>query len=165
MSELKVSRADAWQPQTALLRVPSGRVVEVKEVDLVGLVVASDGDVPDFITGQILSALDGKPRKQPSLEINKDNLPEMFGFINTVVMAGMVKPVVKKANAKYSEGEINLGDIPTDDKLAIFNAVMPSSEVGAAKSFRQRVETANLADVPGGADDGDKAEPDTQSAK
>jgi ribosomal protein S8E len=157
-TDLQLSSAADFAPETYKLKLPTGRVVEVKEVDLIGLITAGNGDVPDFISGQVLAGLNGRHGAK-AITIDKNNVGEMFSFINTIVKASVVSHKVVDKNADRAIGEINLGDLTTEDKLAIFNAVMPL-EAAAASSFRQRVETTNLAVVRSRPDHRDETEPD-----
>lgn len=161
--DFSVSSAEDFAPESHKLCLPTGRVVEVREVDLMALIVSGNGDVPDFISGQVLAGLNGK-RGGTGIQVDKNNVGDMFAFINTIVRAAVTSHQVVEKDANRAGGEINLSDLTTEDKLAIFNAVMPL-EAGAAMSFRKRVEAANLAAVRGGTDDGDASESVDRAAK
>jgi len=161
MTELQITPAHEFKAEPHLVRLPSQRVIEVKEVDLVGLIATSAEDVPDFISGMVLNGLMGN--KSKATHIDKSSVKDLFGFTNTMIRAAVVRPTVVPSGADYDKGEINLDDLSTDDKIAIFNLVMPQ-EAGIARTFRQRVEKTNLANVRNSKSDGDQTERDTGAA-
>lgn len=146
--KMQVSSANDFRPTTYLLQLPSNRVVRIRQVDLVGLLVSNDGDIPDFLTAQVVRGMTGQTQNAAKMDINRDNVVEVFKFINLIVMVAVAEPTVVASDAKYDEGEINIDDFSTDDKQWIFQTALPQ-EVGAAMSFHARVEAANLAIVSG----------------
>lgn len=159
--KLRISSANDFRPRGWLLRLPSDRVVEVREVDLVGLMLTNDGDIPDFLSGYVMRGITGQRTEPTEFNINQDNLVDVFKFINVMVKAAVLKPKVMDAGARYDEGEINIDDLTTDDKQWIFQVVMPQ-EVGIAMSFRSRVEKANMELVSDSQDNGDTPLPNLE---
>jgi hypothetical protein len=151
LNGLQITSAEDFAPEEYKLQLPSGRVLMVREVDLIALLSNGEGDIPDFLSGYIEAKLLGKSVKEP--EINKENLPEFFNFVHYIIPAGVVSHKVVKANANRQAGEININDLNPNDKIVLFNTVMPL-EALTALSFRQRVEAANMETVRGGTGDG-----------
>jgi hypothetical protein len=147
MTELTVSNATDWQPQFELLKLPSGKVVKVKEVDLQGMILRSDqGVVPDFIRAQISAKMTGS--KAPATKLDPDNLGEMGQMLDLIALSSVVEPKIVRSGAEYFKGEINVDDMSTEDKLFLMSIMMPSQEMDVATTFRQRIENANLGVVP-----------------
>lgn len=146
MPDLKVTPALSWKKQPELVQLPSGKVIAAKEVDVMGLVLNSPkGDVPDFLRTQMNAKMQGK--KTGAVLVDGDNISEMMGLMDLIVRSAVVEPRIVKTDANYERGEINQDDLDTEDKMHIFNLVMPAQEMDAAESFRERVEAANLAIV------------------
>lgn len=158
MPDLKVTPAVSWKKQPELVQLPSGKVVAAKEVDVMGLILNSPkGDVPDFLRIQMNAKLNGK--RQGSVIVDGDNLNEVSSLMGLVVQASVVEPRIVRDGANYERGEINLDDLATEDKMYIFNLVIPAQEMDTAKSFRERIEAANLAIIRGMPADGQQTEP------
>jgi len=153
---LTVSPASAFKREPLALLLPSKRVVLVQDVDLVALITANKGDVPDFISGQVLSMFTGT-KHAANTGVKADNVGEMFEFVGTIVKAAVVQPRIVET-PDYDAGQIGIDDLSTDDKLHIFGVAMPAGDAAVASSFRKRVQNANLAFVRDVPDNGEQTE-------
>lgn len=161
--QLQVTPAAAWRKEDALVRLPSGRVVRAKEVDVAGLILNSEkGEVPDFLRAQMNAKMTGK--KSGPVMVDVDDLRGVSSLMNVIVRAAVIEPRIVKEGADYDRGEINLEDIGTEDKMYLFNLVMPAQEMDVALSFRQRVEAANMGLVQDVQGDGQQTEPTADTA-
>ena len=139
---LQVTNAQQWKPvEPQLLQLPSGRVVSIREVDLLNLIMAGKDDVPDFVRGLVVSRVQGVSTMR---DVSSDNIDGYFELVNTIVMAGVVEPRIVPDNANYDAGQINLLDMSGDDRIWIFSVLMPVEEMQIATSFREKIESANL---------------------
>lgn len=165
MSDLQLTPASAWRPQSYPLKLPSSRVVEVREVDLIAVVMESkQEEIPDFISGQVMAMMNGKGSKKSlgDAAVNADNVQDVFSLINLVVRASVLSPRVVQANPNYDKGEIHINDLSTEEKIAIFDVCMPVGEAVAASTFRDRIEAANVAAIRDVSGDGEQGVPDTE---
>ena len=137
----KISSAEEFAILELDLLLPSGRKIRVKDADVVNIVLGGATDVPEFISSMVLGKLNGIV--QPKLEITKENLPDIFGFMNLIITACVTNYKVVKSGADRSKGEVNIEDFRSDEKLCIFNVCMPLNGGQAKSSFQERVEQAN----------------------
>lgn len=165
MADLKVSSAADFKPVEQLLKLPSGLVVKVKDVDVASLIMsADDGEIPDWLGNQVVDMFTGKSGKPKNVPIDKKNLPGIMAMINTFVRAAVVEPIIVRSGANYEAGQINQDDLKIDDRVHIFQLILPE-ELKAAETFRQRVEAANLAVVQRSKGHIEQTEPVNQSQK
>jgi len=136
---LQVTPAVEWQRKTELLQLPSGKVVEVRDVDAVGMLLSSpDGSIPDFITQQLADGLRGKKSKSAlKVEFTPKDFPALIQIANAITRACIVTPRIVDGEPNYEAGEIHLSDINFDDRLFILNQKMPSEELATAERFRR----------------------------
>ena len=144
MTNLQPTAASQWQRSTKLVTLPSGKVAEIKEIDLAGLILtAEEGAIPDIITQQMVDDLAGKTtqrsqKKSAEMELTAKDLPGLMGFVDMVVRSCMVTPRVVESGKvpDRDAGEIAIEDIDVTDRMFLFGDLMPSQEMATASRFR-----------------------------
>jgi len=155
-SDLRVTPAQEWQRQTELLALPSGKVVEVRDVDVIGMLFSNPEGVPDFITQQLLDGLRNggspkSPSRPPAVDLSPSDLPALVYLADLITRACVVNPRIVDGKPNYAAGEIALADINLEDRLFIFGRKLPSEEMATAQRFRRGPATG-LAVVSEGED-------------
>jgi hypothetical protein len=141
--QMEVTPAVQWKRQTQLVELPSGNVVEIMEIDISGFILSGDSSIPDFLTTQVLAGMNGGMNGQGSqpkeVEIGSDDFEKLLPFIERVATMTIVNPViVTDRKPDYDNGEIHLSDIDVTDKIFLFTSLMPSQEMSAVASFREK---------------------------
>jgi len=134
--------ASQWQRQAEELELPSGRVVKARKPDLMDILMSEhNGDVPDFLTAQVLAQFKGKkPKKEETdtVDMGLENLTKMGVFIDRVTREAFIEPrISENGHPDYENGEISIHDVSRPDKMFVYNWAMPASETAKAKSFRK----------------------------
>ncbi len=142
---------EAWDVQTEIVKLPSGRVVELKRPDLVDL-VSGKGDVPDVLADVVLGQMQSAGRKE--FEINRETLPQIMQSLNVIARAVFVFPKLGD-----EAGCIPLSAIPFNDKAWVFAWAL-GAQYEPARSFPVE-QNGNLAAVPAGEPVPSEAEPDS----
>lgn len=116
---LRITPAAEWKPQTVLFKLPSGRVVRLRPVEMdVFLRLAR---IPDSLTPLVLqrfAPITGKTTEDDVSDF--DALKNTMEFMNIICEFTVVEPkVILDREPDYTRGEISIDDIPFDDKQAI----------------------------------------------
>lgn len=120
------------------LALPSGLVVEVRKPDISRLVMESkDGSVPAFVVGQIIDQLTGKGATVSDWKPTADDLPVLSRFMDLVVRAALVWPVVVDGQPDYEAGQISIRDFDEQDRAALFAYGVPGQAAAVAR-FREK---------------------------
>jgi hypothetical protein len=135
------SPATDWKPKLEPLDLPSGKTIEVRQFDVLGMILSNkDGEVPDFITSQVASDISGKGKKKtPALTMAGKDFPQLVKFVNQICRTVMVNPrICKGEEPNYEDGEISIDDMEVMDRMYIFETLMPHEEQFGAGKFRQK---------------------------
>lgn len=145
------------------LRLPSGRVVEVRKPNLMRLIMANahTGTVPTPLVDQALAQFNKDIQPKP-WEPSKDDLAATTSFMDLIVRATLHWPRIAD-NPNYEAGEIAIDDLDGADYQYIVMWAMPG-EQAALSSFRHEPGT-NVATVQSVNGVIDAAEPVAQSTE
>lgn len=115
------------------LELPSGLVVKVRDVSITDL--ALTGRVPNTLMSAFVDAAEAGDAEKIAGEAIQNNAKE-FGILLDVMTEGcLVEP---RISDKPSDDCVTLAEIPTDDKLFLFNYM--NRDVQAVRSFREGEE-------------------------
>lgn len=129
------------------LTLPSGLVVEVRRPDIARLVMESkDGSVPAFLTQQVVAGLSGKVQNTKAWDPSTEDLSTMSRFMDMVVKAALVWPVIVQGEPDYDAGQISIADLGQDDRSFLFGWAMPNENAAAAR-FRAK-QNGTMEPVP-----------------
>jgi len=138
--ESKPISASAWKKlgeQTRMLTLPSGAVVEIRQLNL--LQSAATGSIPIHL----LNASKKTGNKLIGTEdLNQKELDEMMDLVNRVTVAVVANPVVTTDGA---DGSIKVDEIPADDRFEIFGIINKGRRVADNKEE----EKVDLSPFPG----------------
>lgn len=131
--------ASVWRREEVALTLSKGEVT-VRKPNVLALVLNDkEGQVPDSLSRMVLDSFDPTKRskKKEPWKMERSDMPKMSAFIDLVVRASLVDPVIKD-NPVYENGEIHIDDLDLADKIKIFEWAMPTEEVRAAERFPDR---------------------------
>jgi len=149
---LKATPASAWKPKTLFIELPTGKVVEVRDVDMQTLVMSSQtGDVPDILTPEVAQLLEVAASKGQT-EFDFKDAPTLIPFVKNVVIAVMVSPAIVNSEPDYDNGEILFSDMDFQQEVVpIFERLMNTMELATAQRFRPG-QDADMDDIQTGED-------------
>lgn len=138
------------------LELPSGGFVRVRRLRNMQIIQLKLLNIRDGFAPELLKDINGDDpeaaarAQQEALRavVDPKTSDKVFGPINRVVAAAVICPTVVLEGATTDE-QINVNEIEIDDKMAIFEAVMPDEMRSAAleaqhaalKSVRERPDT------------------------
>jgi hypothetical protein len=135
------------------LALPSGSFVRLRRLDQndvirLNLIEVLDGFTPDLMTS--LRDTDAASNDEVVRALSDpDRNKKMFGPVDRVVAACVVKPAVSLDDPSSDDGElVNVADVDLVDKLAIFNAAF-GEQLSALKSVRSEPQDG-ARDLPAG---------------
>lgn len=143
MSNARLAEWRAGQRETLVL--PSGLSMTVRRVSLLDLAAA--GQVPAPLMGMV-ERLIGEGQRS---ELELATLPQFVGLIDAVIMLAAVDPPLA---AEPDEDHIGVHELPTLDKVAVFNWL--NAPAAALAPFRPGPSAA-LPSAPAGPDVRDAA--------
>lgn len=124
--------------RTEEIQLPSGLSVEVRRPDISRLVMESkDGSVPAFLQQQVIAGLQGKAETVEAWDPSKEDLSTMSRFMDMVVRAALVWPVIVEGEPDYDAGQISINDLEQADRTFLFGWAMPDSNAAAGR-FRAK---------------------------
>lgn len=133
-----MTKSAAAFKRTEEVQLPSGLTVEVRKPDISRLVMESkDGSVPAFLQQQVVAGLAGKAETVDDWDPSKEDLATMSRFMDMVVRAALVWPVIVDGNPDYDAGQISLHDLEQADRTFLFGWAMPDSNAAAGR-FRAK---------------------------
>ena len=138
------------------LELPSGAFVRIRKLRKMQVIDLKVIDILDGFSPELLKDVRGddpvraEAAQQEALRamLDPDTSPKIFGPVNRVVAAGVVCPRVV-LDGPTTDEQINVSEIEPDDKMAIFDAVMPDElrsaalgeQLSALKSVRNEPDT------------------------
>lgn len=172
MSDLRGTNPREWIGATQeeqLLLLPSGNEIVVKEVDLIALILESDDEgIPEpmvnIVTQRFESAkMNGSSKPDSDIAIEtqdylKHNRAAFGRFINLIVKAASVSPKLVDGDANPDNDEMNIARLSMNDRVYIFERVLPGKEAAAGGQFPGKTG-AGVAAVRTGKDVPKKSEP------
>lgn len=144
MSDFKVTPPQAWRDQAIMqVTLGNGMNVELRRPNIMAVVFnGKSGDVPHGLRQQLIDQLQGKPVEQVMAwqpGQSEDDLPQLGSFMETVVRAAFVNPVIvddpdMKAKDPYQIAYAWLDDATIGE---VFGLVMggATAEADAAATF------------------------------
>lgn len=135
-----MSKSAAAFMRSEELTLPSGLTVEVRRPDTGRLVMESEtGVIPTFLVNQVIGRLVGKAINETTEWIpTQDDLPGLNRFMDMVVKAALVWPVIVTSNPDYEAGQIVMSDLSEEDRSTLFVWGLPG---GSAAVQRFRTES------------------------
>lgn len=134
-----MSKSAAAFRRSEELKLPSGLVVEVRKPDITRLVMESpDGNVPSFVVGQVIAQLSGKGGGTEEWQPTADDLPVLSRFMDMVVKAALVWPVIVVGEPDYEAGQINIQDLDEQDRAVLFGWGLPGQAAAVARFREER---------------------------
>lgn len=138
---LQVTSGVEWRKarESAILKLPSGRVVEARAVSFFYLLKL--GRIPDQLTTQVIDHVFGSADLVFDLKKPK-NLQAFLELLDAVCESCLVNPrVVKEAKA---DDEITVDDVIEADKMFLYKLInRPASELATFRE-EQEGDVANL---------------------
>ena len=126
----RTNLADWWASQFTELDLPSGLHVVVRDVDLEDLIAS--GSIPNTLM-TIFPELQGMSEEEAAKKMLEEHPQSFAEFLNSIVMACLVEPVVGDATDGIST--IALKDIRGKEKMFLFNWV--NREAKQVQRFRE----------------------------
>lgn len=149
---LQVSAASEWQ-QTLLKKLPSGKVVELRQIDVSQFL--RYGELPDFMSTMIGEILMGADKVIRDRVQSPDQVTQLFSkerdLLERVGLASIVKPKVVPSDKTPGEGEISASWLSMDDLTFILHYLMTPAltlETFLAQQDASMEPLAALEDVP-----------------
>lgn len=112
------------------VELPSGLTVTVRDVSITDL--ALTGRVPNTLMSAFVDAADSQEAEKIAGEAIQNNAKEFGTLLDVMTEACLVEPRISR---DPSDETITLSEIPTDDKLFLFNYM--NRDVQAVRSFRE----------------------------
>lgn len=135
-----MSQSAAHFKRSEKLLLPSGLKVEARKPDPARLVMANanNGNVPMPLVTHMNAVANGKVKadKAPAIVLSEADMPALAKFMDLIVRAAMVWPVVVEINPDYEAGQIVMEDLSAEDRKFIYDWAMPHQELSEAHSFR-----------------------------
>lgn len=130
-SQLELSPISAWI-EGELVKMPSGRVMRLRQLDMLSTVVDEGGNVPNFLLAQLAGKKSGA-----AAEPNPSDILQMGPLLNRIAQQSVVAPAIVNTAEEMQEGKgITLVMIPMMDKMAMLNYSMGGqTAVDAAMRF------------------------------
>lgn len=135
MTDFQIAKpGDFNPPETVQLPSQEGtdQAVLLKRPDLISLVAAGEGDIPDVLTGLIMQTIE-RQGQRTEFTPTRENLPQIMQAVNVLCKATFVQPKVWDADS--DETHLSVQDIPFADKMFVFGWAL-GGEYKPAKSFR-----------------------------
>jgi len=162
--KLRIATAEDFAPTEETVQLPSQQGTDagvlLRRPDVVNI-VASDGNVPDLLTAQVVDMIEGKQPngKNPLAQGDaQENVRQVMQLVNIVCTAAFVDPPVHNdgSDEKDAQGRIPVQWLDFNDRTFVFEWAL-GGNFDKLQSFRPESDDA----VPDGADrapDGDQAE-------
>lgn len=136
---LQVASLDAFRPADVLVQLPSqqgsNEAVRLRRPDLVGLMAAGDGDVPDILTNMVAEMLNSNGKaKQQSAQITAENLPQVMQSVDVVAIAAFVEPKLTRATEPH-DGCVPVTWLSFADKVFVFGWALGGEQAAGAQRF------------------------------
>jgi hypothetical protein len=127
--ELKVSSpADFKKDSRKIIQTPSGFVVEIKKIDVLG-VFARTGFLPAF--------LGTEGTEVDIAKLFQQNPSGLMNFFNMVLLEGIARPTITdKPYDQVGEDEVHISDIPFEDRMFLQNAILEFNGMTATQTER-----------------------------
>jgi hypothetical protein len=130
---LQVTPASAWEKQTELVELPSGKVAELQRPDMIDMVLR-DGSIPDSLASLVVESITTGARTE--WKPTTDELPGIANLLDTLCKACFVYPRVVESEPDYDAGEIALKDVKSIDRMWLMSWAMDGGEeASAARNF------------------------------
>jgi hypothetical protein len=139
------------------LELPSGAFVRVRKLRKMQVIDLKVMDIRDGFAPELLKDINGDDPERAALAheealravVDPETSDKVFAPINRVVAAAVICPTVVLDEPTTDE-QINVREIEIDDKMAIFEAVMPDElktaalgeQLAAIKSVREEPEAS-----------------------
>jgi hypothetical protein len=158
MTDDKYALSSAWENANAY-RQPfdytlenTGQTVLVRRLDMGDLLKLGIAEELDFMSKSLMTDDKSDTAKQAvsSAIMKAENFGRMEQMINTVVVAGLVKPHLQAApqhEAARQPGQIYVDSVPFSDRMELFSLIFDSEGLS---TFREEQEdgVGNVADEP-----------------
>jgi hypothetical protein len=158
MTDDKYALSSAWENSNAY-RQPfdytlenTGQVVLVRRLDMGDLLKLGIAEELDFMSKALMTDDKSDTAKEAvgSAIMKAENFSRMEQMINTVVVAGLVKPHLQEAplhDAARQPGQIYVDSVPFSDRMELFSLIFDSEGLS---TFREKQEdgVGNVADEP-----------------
>ncbi|OBK04709.1 hypothetical protein A5746_13160 [Mycolicibacterium conceptionense] len=142
----KPAESDLELPSGAFVRIRKLRKMQVIDLKVVDIL---DGFAPELlkdIRGDDPARVEAAQQEALRAMFDPDTSQKIFGPVNRVVAAGVVCPRVV-LDGPTTDEQINVSEIEPDDKMAIFDAVMPD-ELRSAALGEQFAALKSVRDEP-----------------
>lgn len=139
INTLTPQSAAQWVRKTEIVELPSGFVVELEKPDIMQMLLETDvATLPDYLSRVLYENMGVKTRpvNPDSIDLNAE-MRKNIAFVNRVVMNSVRSVQVVESGADATANQINVGDIPFEDRQFISQRAMPQQEMKQAESFRQ----------------------------
>jgi len=133
----KVSSASDWKQKsmkTYFLALPSGTVIEYRHLRIMDCIAS--GYIPLNLFQSVMVTSD-KMTKDPNGwdGINQEDFTLFMRVVRKIAAVTVISPKVSE-DPNCSEDEIHVNDIPDEDLIAVFGAVMAAQSL-VAEPFRK----------------------------
>ncbi len=140
-AQLRIASADDFLSENEVVQLPSqagsDAGVLLRRPDIVSMMAAGDGDVPDILSSMVVRMLNEKPGAAgpaQELKITAENLPQVMQSINTIAVAAFVDPPLTLA-AEPHDGRIPVSRIKFEDKVFVFGWAIGGEQTAGAQRF------------------------------
>lgn len=146
MSE-EITSVQAWaRAARSLFTCPSGAVVELRRIDRETLIMC--GRLPQVLVEKVMRAY-AEIEQLPATEAGAASVKQssvLPTIIDAYLIAGVSKPKVVLSNADEAKGQVNVHDIPDEDRRAIFAELSAGSPSVPVATETGEVTLAALAE-------------------
>lgn len=147
MSEQITSAAEWRKEATEIVTCPSGAKIELRRISKDTLIISRR--LPSTLLAQVVRALDGADSLGGGAQLTDQQIADVPALADAVIIHAVKRPRVVLENA--GEGEMNLDDIPEQDRFFIYHRVLfGSPQVPVALENGGETTIENVAEFPDG---------------
>lgn len=159
---LEITPVSAWLEDYETVRLPSGKVVGLRQVDVLSILTA-DGEIPNILLPVVQGHM--KTGGQASMEVDIKDLAPLNHLLERLTRACFVKPaIVDDLDAVKAGDGITVDMVSYQDKIALIAWNMGGqAQIDAATTFLEQ-QNASLDALQSGGDVSPESEPDAESA-
>ncbi|MFV8173799.1 hypothetical protein [Mycolicibacterium peregrinum] len=127
----KATESDLELPSGAFVRIRKLRKMQVIDLKVIDILDGFSPELLKDVRGDDPGRAEAAQQEAMRAMLDPDTSPKIFGPVNRVVAAGVVCPRVV-LDGPTTDDQVNVSEIEPDDKMAIFDAVMPDELRSAA---------------------------------